>query len=104
MAIQALQLERRTEKLDLRISRSAKKKLQQAAATMNRSMSDFVMESALTRAEEALADRRVFQLDAKTWAAFLEALDAPPKALPKMQALMDRPSVFEKASGGRRRR
>lgn len=103
MATQGLQLERRTEKLDLRISRSAKKKLQRAAATVNRSMSDFVMESALARAEETLADRTVFRLDAKTWDAFVEALDAPPRAMQRMQALMDRPSVFEKDKSKRRK-
>ena len=108
MATQELQRERRTEKLDLRVSRSAKKKLQAAAATVNRSMSEFVMESALARAEETLTDRRIFRLDAKTWAAFMEALDAPPRAMPRMQALMDRPGFFdqkatEERQAGKRR-
>ena len=66
-------------------------------------MSDFVMESALARAEETLADRTVFRLDAKTWDAFVEALDAPPRAMQRMQALMDRPSVFEKDKSKRRK-
>jgi uncharacterized protein (DUF1778 family) len=102
MATPVLSRERRTEKLDLRISSSAKKKLQEAASSVNRSVSEFVMESALTRAEATLADRRVFPLDAKTWTAFVEMLDAPPKALPKMQALMDRPSVFGTTHSRRR--
>jgi uncharacterized protein (DUF1778 family) len=50
----------RTEKLDLRLTRQAKRTLQAAAATSHRSVSEFVLESALARADEALADRRSF--------------------------------------------
>ena len=60
MATRPILTQRRTEKLDLRVSPAAKAKLQAAAAAAHRSVSDFVMESALSRAEEALADRRVF--------------------------------------------
>ena len=51
-------------------------------------MSDFVMESALARAEETLADRRVFALDAEKWAAFQAALDAPVAPMPRMRKLL----------------
>jgi len=51
--------ERSTEKLDVRVSSSAKAKLQAAASVSHRSMSDFVMESALSRAEETLAGRHI---------------------------------------------
>jgi uncharacterized protein (DUF1778 family) len=53
--------------------------LQAAAAASNRSVSDFVLESALARADEALAERRNFVLDAVQWKAFLAALDSPPR-------------------------
>jgi len=49
----------RSEKLDLRLTRHAKRALQAAAAVAHRSVSEFVLESALARAEEALADRAV---------------------------------------------
>ncbi len=52
MAVPAL----RTEKLDLRVSSSAKRRLEAAAAVSHRSVSAFVLESALARADEALAD------------------------------------------------
>lgn len=51
---------RRTEKLNLRVSGSTKRTLQAAAATSNRTVSACVLESALARADEALADRRSF--------------------------------------------
>jgi uncharacterized protein (DUF1778 family) len=53
----------RSEKLDLRLTRNAKRALQAAAAASHRSVSEFVMESALARADEALADRRSFGLN-----------------------------------------
>ncbi len=95
MASQSNLAERRTEKLDVRVSPSAKAKLQAAASAAHRSVSDFVMESALSRAEEALADRRIFGLDAEKWAAFQAALDAPPRPLPRLQALLDKPGYFD---------
>ncbi len=94
MATQPIPAERRTEKLDVRVSPTAKAKLQAAASAAHRSMSDFVMESALARAEETLADRRVFGLNAEKWAAFQAALDAPARTLPRLQALLDQPGFF----------
>lgn len=88
----------RTEKLDLRLSPTAKRTLQQAALAAHRSVSEFVLESALARAEETLPDRREFNLDADQWAAFLAALDAPPRQTPRLTELLTRPSVFEQDS------
>jgi uncharacterized protein (DUF1778 family) len=98
MATQATLTERRTEKLDVRVSPSAKAKLQAAASAVHRSMSDFVMESALSRAEETLAERRVFGLDAERWAAFQAALEAPVRPLPRLQKLLDEPGFFDSDS------
>ena len=91
MATRAL----RSEKLDLRLTRNAKKTLQAAAAASNRSVSEFVLESALTRAEEALADRQVFALDTAQWKAFLAALDAPTHRLPRLERLLKSPGFFD---------
>ena len=85
----------RTEKLDLRISRPAKEKLQAAAAVSHRKLSDFVLESALSRADEALADRRTFGLTSALWEQFQEVLDAPARHLPRMQSLLDEPGFFD---------
>ena len=86
----------RTEKLALRLTPSAKRVLQSAAAAARRSVSDFVLESALARAEETLPDRRRFSLGAEQWAAFQAALDAPPRPTPRLTKLLRKPSVFER--------
>lgn len=88
---------RRSEKLDLRLTPAAKQTLHDAAAASQRSVSDFVLESALARAEETLIDRRQFGLGAEQWQAFMAALDAPPKQHPRLRRLLTEASVFEGA-------
>ena len=85
----------RSEKLDLRLTLKAKAALQAAAAASNRSVSEFVLESALARADEALADRRSFGLNAAQWKEFMEALDAPPRPLPRLERLLKEPGFFD---------
>ena len=85
----------KTEKLDLRLSRDDKQRIIQAAEATRRTVSDFVLESALSRADEALADRRFFGLDAEQWEAFMTALDAPTRSTPRLEKLSHTPSVFE---------
>ena len=70
--------------------------MQAAATAERRKVSDFVLESALARAEETLAERQRFGLDAERWTAFLEALDAPPRDLPRVRRLFEEQGPFEK--------
>ena len=79
----------RSEKLDLRLTPGAKQTLQRAAAAAQRSVSEFVLES-------ALADRQSFQLDGVQWEAFVAALDAPPQIPPRLARLLQEPSVLER--------
>jgi len=88
--------ETRNEKLDLRLTLSAKRTLQDAARVAGRSVSEFVLESALARAEETLPDRQRFGLNAQQWSAFQAALNAPPKPAPRLARLLREPSVFER--------
>lgn len=85
----------RTEKLDLRLSAEAKRTLSAAASASQRSVSEFVLESALSRAAETLPDRRRFELDADRWEAFQAALDAPPRPLLRLKTLLTKPSILE---------
>jgi uncharacterized protein (DUF1778 family) len=85
----------RTEKLDLRLTPNAKRALQTAAEATHKTLSDFVLESALARADTVLADRQTFKLDAKRWGEFMAALDAPPKARPRLARLLSEPSNLD---------
>ena len=88
--------ETRNQKLDLRLTPSAKRTLQMAALAAHRSVSEFVLESALTRAEESLPDRQRFSLNAEQWEAFQAALSAPIRKAPRLAQLLKQPSVFER--------
>lgn len=90
----------RSEKLDLRLTPQAKQRIVAAAEALNRSVSDFVLTSALERADEALAEQRTFILSPEKWEAFQAALDAPPRDIPRMRRLMQEPSIFEKSGKG----
>jgi len=87
----------RNEKLDLRLTAEAKRVLQTAAAASQRSVSEFVLESALQRAAETLPDRPRFGLSAEAWTAFQQALDAPVQVRPRLAKLMNSKSVFERS-------
>lgn len=89
----------RSEKLDLRLSPQAKETLYAAAAAQRRSVSEFVLESALARAAETLPDRRQFGLDAERWKTFMAALDAPARPMPRLAKLLNEPGPFE--TGGK---
>ena len=89
----------RTQKLDLRLTPEAKQTLYAAALAANRSVSDFVLEGALAHAAEVLTERKYFGLDAERWEAFLAALDAPVRTLPRTQRLLQETSVFESGQG-----
>ena len=91
----------RAEKLELRLSMEAKETISAATAATHRSVSEFVVESALARANEALADRRHFGLNADQWEQFLAALDAPPRESPRLRKLLSEPSVFEEPETSR---
>jgi uncharacterized protein (DUF1778 family) len=84
----------RTTKLDLRLSPEAKRTLNAAARASNRSVSQFVLDSALSRAEETLPD-----LNAEQWEAFMTALDAPTRDTPRLRRLLREPSIFDAGPG-----
>jgi len=88
----------RSEKLDLRLTPEAKRALQSAAAASQRSVSEFVLESALQRAAETLPDRQRFGLSGDAWAAFQEALDAPARVKPGLAKLLSKKGPFDRAS------
>jgi uncharacterized protein (DUF1778 family) len=90
--------ETRIEKLDLGLTPSAKRALQIAARAAHRSVSEFVLESALARAEESLPDRQRFGLSADQWRAFHTPLSAPPRTARRIVKLLKEPSVFERGS------
>jgi uncharacterized protein (DUF1778 family) len=87
--------ETREEKLEIRLTRSAKQILRTAALAQQRSVSEFALQSALARAEEILPDQRHFGLNKAQWEAFQKVLDAPSRPSRRLAKLLKEPSVLE---------
>ena len=64
-------------RLNLRVSTKQEQLIRRAAAATDRSVTDFVLESAADRAETILAERRWFILSDEEFDRFEELLDAP---------------------------
>ncbi|MEM7621318.1 MAG: DUF1778 domain-containing protein [Pseudomonadota bacterium] len=85
----------KAEKVEVRVSPAAKKLLKEAAKVRHKSMSEFVLDSALAQAEETLLNRRILQLSADERETFMAALDTPPSRHPRMEKLLKTSSVFD---------
>jgi uncharacterized protein (DUF1778 family) len=87
--------ESRSERVDVRMTPSAKHMLQQAAAASRKTLTEFLLDSGLHAAHDTLADRRTFVLDDQQWEAFTTALDAPPADNPRLRELLSRKPAWE---------
>lgn len=90
-----LKRQRQSDKVELRVTPVAKARLQAAAAAARQTLSAFLLDSGLERADTVLADRTLFLLDDKTWNAFVAALDAPTRPKPRLKRLLSEPSVVD---------
>jgi uncharacterized protein (DUF1778 family) len=68
----------------------AKRTLMQAASASNKTLTEFLLDSGMSAAFEALADRRTFVLDEAHWRAFNAELDKPPADNPALRRLLSR--------------
>lgn len=91
------ELTQKSERIDIRTTPVAKRTLQEAATISSKTVSEFMLDSALTQAAEVLADRRLFLLDDEQWTAFMAALDAPAQPLPRLERLLKEPSILDAA-------
>lgn len=85
----------RDSRMSIRTSSQQQQIIRSAAAALDKSVTDFVLESATTNAERVLADRRWFILAPDAWEEFEALLDAPVAETPKLAALLTEPTVFD---------
>lgn len=90
-----LESTQKSERIDVRTTPAVKRILQEAAATSNKTVTEFLLDSALTQAAEVLANQRMFSLSESQWEAFMAALDAPPSPMPRLKKLLREPSILE---------
>ena len=85
----------RDARLNIRTSAHQQQLIRSAAAALDKSVTDFVLDSATANAERVLADRRWFVLSKEAWADLEALLDAPVGPTPKLAALLNEPTVFD---------
>jgi uncharacterized protein (DUF1778 family) len=88
-------LQRRSKRFNLRATTRQEKLIKYAAERQGLNVTDFILESACQKAEEALSAQTHFVLNDKQWQAFMEALDRPSRVIPKIRKLFSEPSVAE---------
>lgn len=66
-----------------------------AAKERHTSLSQFMIEAALEKAQQILAEKRHFVLNQEQWQAFTVLLDRPVQEKPALRKLLTEKSVFE---------
>jgi uncharacterized protein (DUF1778 family) len=81
--------------ITMRLPVQTRELIDRAAATIDKSRTEFVLESARQRAIDVLLDQRVFHLDAAASEAFTDVLENPPAPVEALRALMASKSPWE---------
>lgn len=82
--------------LNLRIESGARQLIDDAAAILSKTRTEFIIESARRQAVDVLLDQRLFTLGPERYNAFMQALDNPPAPGPKLKALLRRNPAWQK--------
>ena len=82
-------------RLAMRVTGAQEEAIKSAAAALGQSVTDFSVQTVLARANELLADQRIFKLDQTGWAEFAMRLDAPPTPISPLRELHQKPSPFD---------
>ena len=82
------------ERWDFRVAPETDRLVRSAAATAERTLTDFVIDAAVIEAERLLADRTHFVLEAEQWNRFVELLDRSPQENPGLEKVFAKTSVF----------
>lgn len=81
--------------INIRVKRHIRALIDRAAATRDKTVTEFVLDAACREAEDVLLDRRLFNLDETAYQAFVVALDAPTQQNPKLKKLLSRKPLWE---------
>lgn len=76
--------------INLRIEMNTRQLIDDAAAILGKTRTEFMIESARRQAIDVLLDQRLFVLDPARYDAFMHALDNPAPPDPKLRALLRR--------------
>lgn len=81
--------------INLRIESHTRHLIDEAAAALGKTRTEFMVESARKVAVDVLLDQRLFVLDHERYDAFVRALDNPPAPGPKLRSLLRRTPAWK---------
>lgn len=90
--------QRKQARLAVRLTPGQDALIRDAASVLGQSLTDFVTTAAIDRAENTLADRRVFRLDDAAWEEFTAILDRPARRIPELAELLNSPAPWDDAA------
>lgn len=80
--------------INLRIEAATRQLIDDAAAVLGKTRTEFMIESARQQAIDVLLDQRLFVLDSDRYDAFVHALDNPTAPGPRLRSLLRRPPAW----------
>jgi len=82
--------------INLRIEVNTRQLIDEAAAILGKTRTEFMVDSARREAIDVLLDQRLFVLDDERFDSFMHALDNPPAPGTKLKALLRRVPAWQK--------
>jgi uncharacterized protein (DUF1778 family) len=82
--------------INLRIETHTRQLIDDAAAILGKTRTEFMIETARRQAIDVLLDQRLFVLGSERYDAFVHALDNPPAPGPKLRSLLRRVPAWRK--------
>jgi uncharacterized protein (DUF1778 family) len=86
----------RSASIKLRVTPDQKQRLDEASRLENTTLTGFVLEDALTRADRLLADQTRFVLTESQFSEYLAILERPVRDTPRLRRLLSEPSIFDR--------
>jgi uncharacterized protein (DUF1778 family) len=86
----------RDKRLNLRATARQESLIRAGAKIRGVNVTDFILDSACTRAEEIIADQTLFTVPPQQWKKFIAALDRPSRPMPRLKKLFKEKTVLER--------
>ena len=82
--------------INLRLASQTRALIDDAAAVLSKSRTEFMVETARREAMDVLLDQRFFTLNSEHFDSFIQALDNPPAPSAKLRALLKHVQAWQK--------
>lgn len=88
---------RTATRLALRVDQEKRRVITRAAKLAGQTVTQYVLALVWPDAQQRIADETRLRLSPRDWQRFRERLDEPPRNIPELRRLLERPSRFRDA-------